>query len=473
MAVLAALALFATGPASLHAQAGGTGMTAITKAQLGQSPFKYTGAVICLGSDFLEIPNNVGSGSIAQDPRIVISDVFLPFNPTGSNTATQFTQRNYFALAYNATATPTKANGKLLRGYIYSGRYAELAVTDPFSLTAFATSIAVFYSNADLITGAVLPISTTPGTGIGIGITKLVAGYSASQTNSFIYQSGNVTSTVLNLGDPLYIMNGPLPATLGILGGGVWINVNKQWSLEAIAFESATGSTGTATATGTAIILIENGGLTLVTQALAIVGNGSARTGPPRPTVNATDVYNTLQAGTVSIGVQHLQVNNAGTGLLTFNGTSSQPWLRLSPGKATTRTAPVAVALNYDTIGLPVGNYTALLLFSNSNAIKSVNVHLNIVAAPVPVPTGVAASRTRSDGVLITWNAVATAVKYEVYRGLVAQATNLSDLGSTTRTNYLDTSAAPRQAYHYFIKAIDAGGRFSAYSKQVVGIKNP
>jgi hypothetical protein len=81
-------------------------MTAITSTQLGKPPFKYTGAVICLDSSFIDFPNNVGGGSIAQDPRLVLSDVFLPFNPVGANATTQFTQRNYFALAYNSTVTP-------------------------------------------------------------------------------------------------------------------------------------------------------------------------------------------------------------------------------------------------------------------------------------------------------------------------------------------------------------------------------
>jgi hypothetical protein len=347
-----------------------------------------------------------------------------------------------------------------------------LAVTDPFSLAAFGSSIAIFYSNSALISGTVLPVSTTPATGIGIGITKMVVGY-ASPVDSFIYQSGNVTSTLANLGDPLYVLNGPLPASITVLGGGVWINVDNQWSLEGIAIEGIEGSSGTVTFSGTLMILIESGGETLIGQALAIVGNSSGRSGPPRPTVNATTVYNTLKTGTTSIGAQHLQVNNAGAGLLTFTGTSSAPWLRLSPSRASTRTSPIPVALNYDTIGLPVGNYSALLIFSSTNGSKTVNVNLEVVPVPVPPPAGVAATRNRYDGILLTWKAVRGAVKYEVYRGPAAQATHLSDLGSTTLTNYLDTTAAPLQSYHYFVRTTNAEGQFSTYSKQVVGLKNP
>ena len=73
---------------------------------------------------------------------------------------------------------------------------------------------------------------------------------------------------------------------------------------------------------------------------------------------------------------------------------------------------------------------------------------------PLAVPTGVAATTGREDGVKVTWAAVTGAVKYEVGRGDEGAAVPSSTLGEATSTSYTDATAVPGVKYAYFVRAV-------------------
>ena len=88
------------------------------------------------------------------------------------------------------------------------------------------------------------------------------------------------------------------------------------------------------------------------------------------------------------------------------------------------------------------------------------------VHAALAAPTGVKAS-TASSGTTISWNAVAGAAKYAIYRGTTAGGedtipVNSSDVG----TSFVD-STAQNGTYYYTVKAIDASGTTSPASAEV------
>lgn len=75
-------------------------------------------------------------------------------------------------------------------------------------------------------------------------------------------------------------------------------------------------------------------------------------------------------------------------------------------------------------------------------------------------PTGVSASDGLSaTEIVVTWNAVASATSYSVYRGTTTSASAASLLASgLTVTSYVDTTAAAGTTYRYWVKASNAGG---------------
>ncbi len=74
---------------------------------------------------------------------------------------------------------------------------------------------------------------------------------------------------------------------------------------------------------------------------------------------------------------------------------------------------------------------------------------------PLGTPTGVAASDgTYAFYVRVTWNAVAGATSYKVYRNTVNSSSSASLLTTTASTEYNDSLATQGTVYYYFVKAI-------------------
>jgi fibronectin type 3 domain-containing protein len=74
-------------------------------------------------------------------------------------------------------------------------------------------------------------------------------------------------------------------------------------------------------------------------------------------------------------------------------------------------------------------------------------------------PTGVAASDgTYTGKVRVTWNAVAGATSYEVWRGLAYNFSSATSIGIPTAPSYDDTSAVAGTKYYYSVKAKSAAG---------------
>ncbi len=71
------------------------------------------------------------------------------------------------------------------------------------------------------------------------------------------------------------------------------------------------------------------------------------------------------------------------------------------------------------------------------------------------VPLGVSADAQSTSNVMVTWNAVAGATSYEVYRGCKGA---LPFMSSTTSTSLNDINASPNSAYVYWVRAVNSAG---------------
>jgi poly(3-hydroxybutyrate) depolymerase len=82
----------------------------------------------------------------------------------------------------------------------------------------------------------------------------------------------------------------------------------------------------------------------------------------------------------------------------------------------------------------------------------------------LPAPTGVATSNATNTTMKITWNAVAGAAGYDVYR----EGSRVTASPVTT-TAYTDTGLAPATTYHWTVSAVDSHGVEGAQSAPVAG----
>lgn len=81
------------------------------------------------------------------------------------------------------------------------------------------------------------------------------------------------------------------------------------------------------------------------------------------------------------------------------------------------------------------------------------------IPAAITAPTGVVALASSTSNVNITWNAVAGAVQYDVYRRAAGGSFTLA--GTTAATNFPDGGRTANTAYLYLVKAIGAGAETS------------
>lgn len=90
---------------------------------------------------------------------------------------------------------------------------------------------------------------------------------------------------------------------------------------------------------------------------------------------------------------------------------------------------------------------------------------------PPPAPTNVSCSDgTSMDKVDITWTASAGATSYTVYRATSRRGTKVA-IGTTSNTNYEDTTASVMVRYYYYIKASNPYG-MSGYSSYDTGYRS-
>ena len=71
---------------------------------------------------------------------------------------------------------------------------------------------------------------------------------------------------------------------------------------------------------------------------------------------------------------------------------------------------------------------------------------------PPPTPTGLASSSVASSAATLTWNAVATASSYVLFR-------NGTQIATPAGTSYADTGLSPETTYTYTVRAVNAGGQ--------------
>ena len=122
---------------------------------------------------------------------------------------------------------------------------------------------------------------------------------------------------------------------------------------------------------------------------------------------------------------------------------------------------------------LPAGTYYVKIEeFGDDAVISSYDVSFDITEScitPPPPPSNVQASDgTYDDKVRITWNRVAGATSYEIYRA-PSSGGSKSKLGEVSGTSFDDILASPGTTYYFWAKACNSSGCSNEYSSYNTG----
>lgn len=209
------------------------------------------------------------------------------------------------------------------------------------------------------------------------------------------------------------------------------------------------------------------------------VANGSAASGTYSPYSTAYASY-TFQAPTISSSSISPSSGTAGSTTFFASATASgspsatltYQWQYLSTsftyvnisGATSSSYTPPS---NFNTLYPNYGFY-CLITASNgvsSNATARPTATLNSPVSKLSTPTGVSASDTRTDGVLISWNAVSGAAYYGIWWGGPPGYDNAPDFGGPSSaggwngsgTSFLDTTISAGSSRSYYVQAYASG----------------
>ena len=171
-------------------------------------------------------------------------------------------------------------------------------------------------------------------------------------------------------------------------------------------------------------------------------------------------------AGTVTLYVTRTNGNSGaasvayamsdGTATAGSDYTSASGTLSWSDGESTSKT--IAVSISDDSS--VEGDETFTVTLSNATGAgrgAPSSATVTIVDNNISAPTGVSASDgTYTDKVRVTWDSVTDATGYGIWRNATNDSSSASELGTTSSTNYDDTSASPGTSYYYWVKATNA-----------------
>lgn len=102
------------------------------------------------------------------------------------------------------------------------------------------------------------------------------------------------------------------------------------------------------------------------------------------------------------------------------------------------------------------GNYAVTLLVTKGGTTAEIlhTVHVDPAPVPLDAPTGVVATANGTTSVSVTWNAVAGAANYEVYRSSLNAA--FAVVSTSPNTTFNDLAVTADRTYLYQIRAIGA-----------------
>ncbi|MCX6993327.1 MAG: FG-GAP-like repeat-containing protein, partial [Kiritimatiellaeota bacterium] len=173
---------------------------------------------------------------------------------------------------------------------------------------------------------------------------------------------------------------------------------------------------------------------------------------------------------------QSFTLVNPGTAPLTYTLNTNAPWVLCSDpaGGALAGPGTNTIAVSYaPTTGWTPGISNATITIASTNgggATQTVAIVMNVTGL-LPPSVVTASKGTYSDKVRVTWDLVANATAYQVWRNTANSTATATNLTTTASAIYDDTAVTPEVIYYYWIRSSNNLG-ISAFSSPDTGYRN-
>jgi hypothetical protein len=411
------------------------------------------------GCDYVTYTIRTGSysGTIIQSSSSLTSPInisSLSSNTTYYITLTPYNYKNQSGSAVQTSATTAPPQPTVTFSSVTSSS---------FTVSWSATGATHYYVDIfNSISGNPLPgypVSSTTNTSASpFGLTQntsySVTVYARNSLNGFLSTPRTVSQTTLFSGlTPTFGSN--TPGNNQFAGSVTNYNVSYTWSPSVSAGTFTWGTQSGSTRPFT-VSSLSDGASSTVTMVTSRSGydNGSAQTTGTALFAALTPTFgtNTSISGGFTGSVTNYDAN------YTWSPSVSSGTFTWGTQSGSTR--PFTVS------GLSAGASSTVTMGTSRSGYKSGSAQTTgtaLALTKLSTPTGVNASDNRTDGVLITWNAVSEAAYYGVWYGPTPSYDSTPDFGGPsnpsliTGTSYLDTSIGSGVTRDYYVQAFRSG----------------
>ena len=262
---------------------------------------------------------------------------------------------------------------------------------------------------------------------------------------------------------------------VGVLGAGVWSN----------SVFTAVGSGADIQSTNDAfqfIYVTTTGNCTISARVISVqaidLWSKAGVMIRESPNANAANAFVAVTPGN-GVTWQNRSSDGASTGWNTTTSLSAPYWLKLvrsgnlftgyrSPdGTNWTQQGTATFAMASNTV------YVGLAVTSHNNSSLCAATFDNVAVTDVSAPAGLAATPASSSQINLAWNALPSAVSYNVKRSTTNGGPYALIASGVTTTNYLDGGLAGGTMYYYVVSALVFGNESSNSAQAVTATLSP
>jgi len=161
---------------------------------------------------------------------------------------------------------------------------------------------------------------------------------------------------------------------------------------------------------------------------------------------------------------QQFNIDNTGSGELSWNIAEGYSWLTVTPDFGTTTTEVDAITVFVDRSGLDPTTYNGSISITSNGGNTSISISMIVAQESLPAPYLNTPTAPNSNSVQLTWTQIdhPDFNYYRIYRsfspGITEQSTMITEITNNTTTSYNDSGLQPSTLYYYKVYVYSTGG---------------
>ena len=161
---------------------------------------------------------------------------------------------------------------------------------------------------------------------------------------------------------------------------------------------------------------------------------------------------------------QQFNIDNTGSGELSWNIAEGYSWLTVTPDFGTTTTEVDAITVFVDRSGLDPTTYNGSISITSNGGNTSISISMIVAQESLPAPYLNTPTAPNSNSVQLTWTQIdhPDFNYYRIYRsfspGVTEQSTMITEITNSTTTSYNDSGLQPSTLYYYKVYVYSTGG---------------